>query len=88
MPVFFGTAGLSVNLMVLADPKLAILTGALVLIASVGKFSGAFLGGRIGGMSWKEAVAVGSAMNARGSTEIIIATIGLTMGDLSGTSSP
>ena len=34
-------------------------------------------------MSWKEAVAVGSAMNARGSTEVIIATIGLAMGILS-----
>jgi Kef-type K+ transport system membrane component KefB/nucleotide-binding universal stress UspA family protein len=83
MPVFFGMAGLSANLTVLADPTLALLTVGLVLIASVGKFSGAFLGGRLSGMSFRESIAIGSAMNARGSTEVIVATIGLTMGILS-----
>ncbi|MGN6548756.1 MAG: cation:proton antiporter domain-containing protein [Pararhizobium sp.] len=83
MPVFFGTAGLSANLTVLADPTLAMLTGVLVLVASIGKFTGAFAGGKIGGMNWNEATAVGSAMNARGSTEVIIASIGLSMNILS-----
>jgi Kef-type K+ transport system membrane component KefB/nucleotide-binding universal stress UspA family protein len=83
MPVFFGTAGLSANLTVLADPTLALLTLALVLIASVGKFAGAYAGGKASGMSFKEATAVGCAMNARGSTEVIVATIGLSMNILS-----
>ncbi len=83
MPVFFGMAGLSADLTVLADPKLALLTLALVAIASMGKFGGAFLGGRFAGMSMKEATAVGSAMNARGSTEVIVASIGLSMNILS-----
>ena len=56
MPIFFGTAGLSADLTILTAPSLAILTCALVLVASVGKFSGAFLGGKLAGMSWKEAV--------------------------------
>jgi Kef-type K+ transport system membrane component KefB/nucleotide-binding universal stress UspA family protein len=85
MPVFFGMAGLSADLTVLADPTLAALTAGLVLIASIGKFSGAFLGGRFAGMSLKEATAVGCGMNARGSTEVIVATIGLTMNILSPT---
>ncbi|MBZ9723898.1 cation:proton antiporter [Mesorhizobium sp. CO1-1-11] len=83
MPVFFGMAGLSADLTVLADPTLALLTLALVAIASIGKFSGAFLGGRLAGMSLKESTAVGSAMNARGSTEVIVASIGLSMNILS-----
>ena len=83
MPVFFGLAGLSADLTVLADGNLALLTLALVAIASIGKFGGAFLGGRISGMSMKEATAVGSAMNARGSTEVIVASIGLSMNILS-----
>ncbi|MER9587492.1 cation:proton antiporter [Mesorhizobium australicum] len=83
MPVFFGMAGLSADLTVLTDPTLALLTLALVLIASIGKFSGAFLGGRLAGMSLKESTAVGSAMNARGSTEVIVASIGLSMNILS-----
>jgi nucleotide-binding universal stress UspA family protein len=33
-------------------------------------------------MSWREALALGCGMNARGSSEVIVATIGLTMGVL------
>ncbi len=83
MPVFFGLAGLSADLTLLKDPKLLLLTGALVLIASVGKFGGAFLGGNLGGLSRRESFALAAGMNARGSTEVIIATIGLSMGVLS-----
>jgi Kef-type K+ transport system membrane component KefB len=43
MPVFFGLAGLSTNLAVLAQPNLLMVTLGLILIASLGKFSGAFL---------------------------------------------
>jgi Kef-type K+ transport system membrane component KefB len=82
-PVFFGVAGLSADLTILGDTRLLALTGGLILIASVGKFSGAFLGGELGGLRWRESLALASAMNARGSTEVIIATIGLSMGVLS-----
>jgi K+:H+ antiporter len=83
MPVFFGLSGLSADLTVLKDSDLALLAVGLVLIASVGKFIGAFLGGRLGGLTRGESLALASAMNARGSTEVIIASIGLSMGVLS-----
>ena len=83
MPVFFGLAGLSADLTLLKDPNLLMFTGALVLIASIGKFGGAFAGGTLGGLSRNESFALASGMNARGSTEVIIATIGLSMGVLS-----
>jgi Kef-type K+ transport system membrane component KefB/nucleotide-binding universal stress UspA family protein len=83
MPVFFGMAGLTADLTVLTDPGLALLTLGLIAIASVGKFGGAFLGGRLGGLTMRESFAVGCGMNARGSTEVIVATIGLSMGALS-----
>jgi Kef-type K+ transport system membrane component KefB/nucleotide-binding universal stress UspA family protein len=83
MPVFFGLAGLSADLAVLKDPNLSMLTAALVLIASIGKFGGAFAGGTLGGLTRQESYALASGMNARGSTEVIIATIGLSMGVLS-----
>jgi Kef-type K+ transport system membrane component KefB/nucleotide-binding universal stress UspA family protein len=82
MPVFFGLAGLTTNLAVLANTDLLLLTVGLIVIASLGKFSGAFLGGRLGGMNWAESLALGCGMNARGSTEVIIATIGLSIGVL------
>ncbi|RXH38864.1 cation:proton antiporter [Bradyrhizobium zhanjiangense] len=83
MPVFFGLAGLSADLSVLRDPNLLMLTGLLVVIASVGKFGGAFVGGTLGGLNARESLALASGMNARGSTEVIIATIGLSIGVLS-----
>jgi len=83
MPVFFGLAGLSADLTVLKDPNLLMLTAVLVLIASIGKFGGAFAGGTLGGLTRRESYALASGMNARGSTEVIIATIGLSMGVLS-----
>jgi len=82
MPIFFGMSGLAANLTILKDPVLAGLTAGLVVIASIGKFSGAFFGSLIGGLKWREGVALGCAMNARGSTEVIVASIGLSMGAL------
>ena len=83
MPVFFGLAGLKTDLTILAQPNLFLLTLALIGVASIGKFAGAFVGAEIGGLTKREALAVGCAMNARGSTEVIVATIGLSMGALS-----
>jgi Kef-type K+ transport system membrane component KefB/nucleotide-binding universal stress UspA family protein len=83
MPVFFGLSGLSANLTILKDPKLAALGTGLVLIACIGKFAGAFVGGKLGGLVRSEALALACAMNARGSTEVIVASLGLSMGILS-----
>jgi Kef-type K+ transport system membrane component KefB/nucleotide-binding universal stress UspA family protein len=83
MPVFFGIAGLSADLTVLKDPALLLMTVGLIAIASFGKFAGAFVGGEIGGLTRRESFALACGMNARGSTEVIIATIGLSMGALS-----
>ncbi len=82
-PVFFGAAGLGTDLTILKDWHLAALTAGLVLIASLGKFGGAFIGGEIGGLNKRESFALALGMNARGSTEVIIATIGLSLGALS-----
>jgi nucleotide-binding universal stress UspA family protein len=68
---------------VLRSPDLLLLTVGLVLIASIGKFSGAFVGGRFGGLTRAESLALACGMNARGSTEVIVASIGLSMNVLS-----
>src|SRR5581483_9837479 len=75
--------GLSADLTVLKDPELAVMALGLIAIASLGKFAGAFIGGEVGGLTRREALALACGMNARGSTEVIVATIGLSMGALS-----
>src|SRR5262249_40771737 len=82
MPVFSGIAGLSADLPVLKDATLLLMPLGLIAIASFGKFAGAFTGGEFGGLTRREAFALACGMNARGSTEVIVATIGLSMGAL------
>lgn len=82
-PIFFGIAGLSTDLTILATPKILLLTLGIILIASMGKFGGAFIGGELGGLTRREGFALACGMNARGSTEVIIASLGLSTGALS-----
>ncbi|MEH2059294.1 MAG: cation:proton antiporter [Nostoc sp.] len=81
-PIFFASAGLKVNLVTLLVPQ-TLLFGLIVLaVACVGKFIGAYIGSRVGGLSHWEGLAMGSGMNARGAMEIVVATIGLSLGVL------
>ena len=82
-PVFFAVAGLGMDLRTLMDPTLLLFTVAVIVVATVGKFGGALLGGRLGGLSLLESLALATGLNARGSTEVVIASIGLAMGALS-----
>jgi Kef-type K+ transport system membrane component KefB/nucleotide-binding universal stress UspA family protein len=81
-PIFFAAAGLKVDLLQLLVPQ-TFMIGLLVLaVACFGKFTGAYLGARSGGLTHWEALAMGSGMNARGAMEIIVATIGSSLGVL------
>ncbi len=83
-PLYFGLAGLRLNLWSVLDQwsTFSILLGVL-LIAFGSKLVGVYLGARAGGLSIWERIALGFGMNARGGTEIIIATLGLSIGLLS-----
>ena len=81
-PVFFAVAGLSVDLTILKDLHMLELAIGLILIAGLGKLVGCFTGGKLGGLSAREAIALAVGMNARGTTEVIVATIGLSIGVL------
>lgn len=82
MPIFFGLAGQHTDLAALANPSMLLLSLGMIVIASAGKFAGAFIGGRLGDLTMRESLALACGMNARGSTEVIVATLGLSMGVL------
>ncbi|MBU6159875.1 MAG: cation:proton antiporter [Myxococcales bacterium] len=83
-PIFFAVAGLKVDLSVLTEPRLLGIALLVILVASVGKFTGTYLGARlIGKRPHLNALAYGAGLNARGAMEILIATIGLRLGVLS-----
>ena len=81
-PIFFASAGLKVNLAQLLHPRIFLVGLGVLTIACGGKFIGAYLGARLGALSHWEGLAMGSGMNARGAMEIIVATIGLSLGVL------
>lgn len=81
-PIFFASAGLKVDLFELLVPQTLFIGIVVLLVACVGKFVGAYLGSKLGGLSHWESIAMGSGMNARGAMEIIVATIGLSLGVL------
>ncbi|MDQ6797194.1 MAG: cation:proton antiporter [Actinomycetota bacterium] len=81
-PVFFAASGLRVDLGQLAKPKVFGVGLAVLAIAIIGKFVGAYAGARASRLGHWEALSLGAGMNARGAMEIIVATIGLSKGIL------
>jgi Kef-type K+ transport system membrane component KefB/nucleotide-binding universal stress UspA family protein len=81
-PVFFATAGLRVDLGLLAD--LETLWWALIVLAaaSASKFFGSIIGAQVSKLPIREGAALGIGLNARGALEIVIATVGLSLGVL------
>jgi Kef-type K+ transport system membrane component KefB len=76
-PLFFVSIGLRVNFFLNFDLGLTLI---ILAIAFTGKIVGSGLGTRLGGFSWKESLAAGFGMNARGAMEIILGLIALENG--------
>ncbi|MBP7928929.1 MAG: cation:proton antiporter [Acidimicrobiia bacterium] len=81
-PVFFATAGLRIDLAVFADSTVLFWTAALVVVATLGKAIGASGGASIVGLPRPERMALAAGLNARGALEIVIASVGLSIGVL------
>ncbi|MCC7430121.1 cation:proton antiporter, partial [bacterium] len=84
VPIFFAVAGLKVNILGLLEPRLALISLAAILVATFSKILGAYLGARFFCKKdhWTS-LTYGAGLNARGAMQIIIATIGLSLGILS-----
>ncbi len=81
-PVFFATAGLRVDLGLLGDPEVLLWAGVVLAAASIAKFAGSMVAARMAGLPSREGAALGIGLNARGALEIVIATVGLSLGVL------
>lgn len=76
-PLFFVSIGLRVNFVTNFD---LVLTLVIIVIAFVGKIIGSGIGTRLGGFTWRESIAAGFGMNARGAMEIILGLVALENG--------
>lgn len=77
-PIFFAAIGLELDLSAVTAVPVFLL--ALIVTAFLGKLIGAAVPARLAGLSVREALAVGTAMSARGAVELIIAGIALRAG--------
>ncbi|THJ02623.1 cation/H(+) antiporter, partial [Nocardioides sp.] len=82
LPVFFLVSGLKVDLRGLSLENLVQLV-AILAVAIVGKYVGAYVGARSAGVPHWQANALGILMNTRGLTELVILNVGLELGLLS-----
>jgi Kef-type K+ transport system membrane component KefB len=83
LPVFFMVAGLRTNLFSINSPELIGWTVVVTGAAIIGKLGGCGLAAYFNGSSPRDSLAVGTLMNARGMTELVILTVGFTLGVLS-----
>jgi Kef-type K+ transport system membrane component KefB len=76
-PLFFVSIGLHVDFILHFNLQLVLI---VLVIASIGKIFGAWLGAYMGGLDFKNSMAVGFGMNARGAMEILLGTIAFKAG--------
>jgi Kef-type K+ transport system membrane component KefB len=85
LPMFFVYSGLNTRIGLIGTWQLAGVAGLVMAAACVGKFVACAAGARLSGVSGRESLAIGSLMNARGMTGLIILNIGLERGILTPT---
>jgi Kef-type K+ transport system membrane component KefB len=85
LPVFFVSIGLQVNVWhAVARPVVLIGGAVLLLVAIVGKFGATAVVASAGGMPSRSALGLGALMNARGVTDIVVISAGLSAGVIDG----
>jgi Kef-type K+ transport system membrane component KefB len=81
VPVFFASIGLQTDATsAVSQPAVLAGGGLLLVVAVAGKFLGAAPVARAGGLPGRSALGLGVLMNARGITEIVVLSAGLSAG--------
>ena len=83
LPLFFCFTGLRTNVLLIDRVELLLLTVALTVVAIACKFGGTLLAARVTGLGWRESAVLGTLMNTRGLTELIVLNLALEKGVIS-----
>jgi Kef-type K+ transport system membrane component KefB len=83
LPLFFCFTGLRTNVLLIDRSELLLLTLVLTVIAIACKFGGSVLASRVTGLGWRESAVIGTLMNTRGLTELIVLNLALEKGVIS-----
>jgi len=85
LPLFFAYSGLRTDIGLLSGGGAWLWCGVILVVAVVGKLGGSALAARAVGENWNRSLQVGTLMNCRGLTELVVLNIGLDLGVLSPT---
>ena len=83
LPAFFAFAGMRTEIGLLSGAETWLACGAIIVVATVGKFGGTLLAARLTGHDWRYATGLGILMNTRGLMELIVLNVGLDLGIIS-----
>jgi Kef-type K+ transport system membrane component KefB len=83
LPLFFAYTGLRTDIGLLDRPILWLITGVLIIVAIAGKLFGAAIAARVTGFDWRASFVIGTLMNTRGLTELIVLNLALEKGVIS-----
>ena len=83
LPMFFVYTGLKTNITLIDRPELWLITAGLVVLAIAGKLAGAAIAARVCGFDSRASLVIGTLMNTRGLTELIVLNIALEVGAIS-----
>ncbi|HET6575965.1 MAG TPA: cation:proton antiporter, partial [Fimbriiglobus sp.] len=85
LPAFFAVTGMRTEVGLLGGWQNWLICGAIILVATAGKFGGVTVAARLTGYRWRTAAALGALMNTRGLMALIVLDLGLSLGVLSPT---
>jgi Kef-type K+ transport system membrane component KefB len=85
LPAFFAYTGMRTEIGLVAGVEDWLICGAIIAVATLGKFGGTLLAARWTGLDWRISTALGVLMNTRGLMELIVLNIGLELGVISPT---
>jgi Kef-type K+ transport system membrane component KefB len=80
LPSFFAFTGMRTEIGLLGSAGDWLACALVVLVATAGKFGGTLVAGRLVGLGWRHASALGVLMNTRGLMELIVLDLGLDLG--------
>jgi len=83
LPVFFAVAGLRTNVFAIDSPELVMWTAVVSAAAIAAKLAGCGVAAKLHGYSTRDSLVLGTLMNTRGLTELVILSIGFSLGVIS-----
>jgi Kef-type K+ transport system membrane component KefB len=83
LPAFFAFTGMRTRIDLVSGVDAWLICGAIVIVATVGKFGGTFVAARLGGYDARFSAALATLMNTRGLMELIVLNVGLELGVIS-----